>query len=137
MARYSARFEVRLGPEDEAALREASSAFGMGRAELVRTLVHAAAESKGTSDAGQVLVDARTAARLERDVRSLGYLLNQSTHALNGIAKACREQEVDTAGLAEVLDGVRLGLAEVAEEARSVGRSAERVAGRRILRMRP
>lgn len=87
----------------------------MGRAELVRTLVHAAAASDDAGDAGQVLVDARTAVRVERDARSLGYLLNQCARALNGIAKSCREQDIDSENLAEALEGVRLDLAAVSD----------------------
>jgi hypothetical protein len=47
--------------------------------------------------------------------RTLGYLLNQCAHALNGIAKSCREQEVDPAALAEALGGVRWDLAAVSD----------------------
>ncbi|MGI6127455.1 MAG: hypothetical protein ACOYEF_10900, partial [Planifilum sp.] len=117
MGRYASRFELRLGEGDERALRDAAARFGMGRAELVRTLVRAAAKSD-TVDTGQVLVDPRTAVRIERDARSLGYLLNQCAHALNGIAKSCREQEIDSTSLAEVLEGVRWDLAAVSEGAR-------------------
>ena len=108
----------------------------MGRAELVRTLVRLAAQSN-VCDAGQVLVDPRTAVRIERDARSLGYLLNQCAHALNGIAKSCREQEVDSASLAEALEGVRWDLAAVSEGAQAVQEGLGRLAGRQVLRVRP
>ena len=51
MGRYASRFELRLGESDELALRDAAARFGMGRAELVRTLVRAAAQSDA-GDAG-------------------------------------------------------------------------------------
>lgn len=137
MGRYASRFELRLGDDDERALREAAARFGMGRAELVRTLVRAAANKSDTVDAGQVLVDPRTAVRIERDARSLGYLLNQCAHALNGIAKSCREQEVDPTALAEALEGVRWDLAAVSEQAQAVQEGLGRLAGRQVLRMRP
>jgi hypothetical protein len=35
MGRYASRFELRLGDDDERALRDAAARFGMGRAELV------------------------------------------------------------------------------------------------------
>lgn len=136
MGRYASRFELRLGDDDERALRDAAARFGMGRAELVRTLVRAAAQSN-VCDAGQVLVDPRTAVRIERDARSLGYLLNQCAHALNGIAKSCREQEVDSASLAEALEGVRWDLAAVSEGTQAVQEGLGRLAGRQVLRVRP
>lgn len=136
MGRYASRFELRLGDDDERALHEAAARYGMGRAELVRTLVRTAAQSD-VSDASQVIVDPRTAVRIERDARSLGYLLNQCAHALNGIAKSCREREVDSTSLAEALEGVRWDLAAVSEGARTVQEGLGRLAGRQVLRMRP
>ena len=136
MGRYASRFELRLGDDDERALRDAAARFGMGSAELGRTLGRAAAQAN-VCDAGQVLVDPRTAVRIERDARSLGYLLNQCAHALNGIAKSCREQEVDSASLAEALEGVRWDLAAVSEGAQAVQEGLGRLAGRQVLRVRP
>jgi hypothetical protein len=134
MSRYSRRFELRLRDGDERALDEAAARYGMGRAELVRTLVHAAAASDDAGDAGQVLVDARTAVRLERDARSLGYLLNQCARALNGIAKSCREQDVDSENLAEALEGVRLDLAVASDDVATVREGLAALSGRQILR---
>ena len=106
----------------------------MGRAELVRTLVHAAAASDDAGDVGQVLVDARTAVRVERDARSLGYLLNQCARALNGIAKSCREQDIDSENLAEALEGVRLDLAAVSDDVATVREGLAALSDRQMLR---
>lgn len=129
MGRYASRFEPGLGNDDERVMRDAAARFGMGRAELVRTLVRTAAQSDAC-DAGQVLVDPRTAVRIERDARSLSHPLNQCAHALNGIAKSCREQEMDPATLAEALEGVRWDFAAVSEGARAVQEGLGRLAGR-------
>ena len=137
MSRYSRRFELGLRDEDERALGEAAARYDMGRAELVRTLVHAAAASGDAGDAGdagQVLVDARTAVRVERDARSLGYLLNQCARALNGIAKSCREQDIDSENLAEALEGARLDLAAVSDDMATVRERLATLSGRQILR---
>jgi hypothetical protein len=39
MGRYTSRFELRLGDDDDRALRDAAARFDIGRAELVRTLM--------------------------------------------------------------------------------------------------
>lgn len=133
MARYSNRFELRLCDGDVRALGEAAARYGMGRAELVRTLVRAAAASESAGDVGQVLVDTKTAVRIERDARSLGYLLNQCARALNGIAKSCGEQDVDAASLTEVLEYVRFNLAAVSDDVTAVREELGVLSGRRVL----
>ena len=64
-----------------------------------------------------------------RLLRSLGHLLNQSTHALNAIAKAVRESGVDALDLAEAMGGVSYGLDEVRRDAAEVRRQAAELTG--------
>ena len=75
------------------------------------------------------MLDRQTLARYIRNVRALGHLLNQSTHALNAIAKAVRESGVDALDLAEAMEGVSYRLDEVRRDAADVRRQAAALIG--------
>ena len=122
------QLHVMLSPEEMSSLRSLAFSLGTTVSDAVRVLVQAG--TKAGADGATVLVlDRRTLVRYVRNVRALGHLLNQSTHALNAIAKAVRESGVDALDLAEALEGVSYGLAEVRREAAEIRRQAAELTG--------
>jgi hypothetical protein len=81
---------MRLSKSAASALATASERYHTSKSELVRTLVFAAASEAAPKDPALVRLDRTTSLQLVRNVRSLGYLLNQCTRALNGRATAAR-----------------------------------------------
>ena len=122
------QLHVMLSPEEMSSLRALAYSLGTTVSDAVRVLVQAG--TKAGADGATVLVlDRRTLASYVRNVRSLGHLLNQSTHALNAIAKAVRESGVDALDLAEAMGGVSYGLDEVRRDAAEVRRQAAELTG--------
>lgn len=97
--------------------------------DTVRLLAQADAVAPAGAAEGILVLDRRTLASFVRNVRSLGHLLNQSTHALNAIAKAVRESGVDALDLTEAMEGVSYGLAEVRRGAAEVRHQAAELTG--------
>ena len=122
------QLHVMLSQEEMSSLRALAFSLGTTVSDAVRILVQAGAKA-GTDGATVLVLDRRTLARYARNVRSLGHLLNQSTHALNAIAKAVRESGVDALDLTEALEGVAYGLAEVRRDAAEVRRQAAELTG--------
>ena len=117
---------VMLSEEEMASLRSLSDSIDMTVSDTVRILIQAGTNS-GPVGLAMLVFDRKTLVRYVRNVRSLGHLLNQSTHALNYIAKAVRESGVDALDLTEAL-------VELLCSARLVGDRLE--AGRYFLMLR-
>lgn len=122
------QLHVMLSPEEMSSLRSLAFSLGTTVSDAVRVLVQAGTKA-GVDGATVLVLDRRTLVRYVRNVRALGHLLNQSTHALNAIAKAVRESGVDALDLAEALEGVSYGLAEVRREAAEIRRQAAELTG--------
>ena len=119
------QLHVMLSEEEMSSLRSLADSLGTTVSDTVRLLARAGAVAKG----GALVLDRSTLAAYVRNVRSLGHLLNQSTHALNAIAKAVRESGVDALDLAEAMEGVSYGLDEVRRDAAEVRRQAAELTG--------
>lgn len=122
------QLHVMLSPEEMSSLKALAYSLGTTVSDTVRILVQAGAKA-GADGATALVLDRRTLVRYVRNVRALGHLLNQSTHALNAIAKAVRESGVDTLDLTEALEGVSYGLAEVRRDASEIRRQAAELTG--------
>ena len=123
------QLHVMLSEEEMSSLRSLADSLGTTVSDTVRLLAQAGAAAPGNATAGVLVLDRRTLAAYVRNVRSLGHLLNQSTHALNAIAKAVRESGVDALDLAEAMEGVSYGLDEVRRDAAEVRRQAAELTG--------
>ncbi len=123
------QLHVMLSEEEMSSLRLLADSLGTTVSDTVRLLAQAGAAAPGSATAGVLVLDRRTLAAYVRNVRSLGHLLNQSTHALNAIAKAVRESGVDALDLAEAMEGVTYGLDEVRRDAAEVRRQAAQLTG--------
>ena len=124
-----AQLHVMLSEEEMSSLRSLAVSLGTTVSDTVRLLVQAGTAAPGGAATGILVLDRRTLAAYVRNVRSLGHLLNQSTHALNAIAKAVRESGVDVLDLAEAMEGVSYGLDEVRRDAADVRRQAAELIG--------
>ena len=122
------QLHVMLSPEEMSSLKALAYSLGTTVSDTVRILVQAGAKA-GAGGTTALVLDRRTLVRYVRNVRALGHLLNQSTHALNAIAKAVRESGVDTLDLTEALEGVSYGLAEVRRDASEIRRQAAELTG--------
>ena len=80
-----------------------------------------------------LVINRQTLARYIRNVRALGHLLNQSTHALNAIAKALRESGVNALDVAEAMEGLSYGLDEVRRDAVEVRRQTAELTGMSVV----
>ena len=129
MAVKTARLEIRLEPRERELAGELARRYGTTVSDLMRLLIRAAAVSPSSSAQPVLVLDKRTLAQYVRNVRALGHLLNQSTHALNAIAKAVRESGVDALDLTEAMEGVSYSLAEVRRDADAVRQQAGRLTG--------
>ena len=118
------QLHVMLSEEEMSSLRSLAESLGTTVSDTVRLLARV-----GGAAAGVLVLDRRTLAAYVRNVRVLGHLLNQSTHALNAIAKAVRESGVDALDLAEAMEGVSYGLDEVRRDAAEVRRQAAELTG--------
>ena len=119
MAVKTARLEIRLEPKERELADELARHYGTTVSDLMRLLIRAAAANPSFTAQPILVLDKRTLAQYVRNVRALGHLLNQSTHALNAIAKAVRESGVDALDLTEAMEGVSYSLAEVRRDADS------------------
>ena len=118
---------VMLAPEEMASLRSLSDSIDMTVSDTVRILIQAGRNS-GPVGLEMLVFDRKTLVRYVRNVRSLGHLLNQSTHALNSIAKAVRESGVDALDLTEVLEGVSYELEELRRDAETIRQQGAKLA---------
>ena len=126
------QLHVMLSPEEMSSLRSLAFSLGTTVSDAVRVLVQAG--TKAGADGATVLVlDRRTLMRYVRNVRALGHLLNQSTHALNAIAKAVRESGIDALDLTEALEGVSWGLDVVRQDAAEVRRQGAELTGKPVV----
>ena len=129
MAVKTARLEIRLEPKERELADELARHYGTTVSDLMRLLIRAAAANPSSTAQPILVLDKRTLAQYVRNVRALGHLLNQSTHALNAIAKAVRESGVDALDLTEAMEGVSYSLAEVRRDADAVREQAGRLTG--------
>ena len=129
MALKTARLEIRLEPRERELAGELARRYGTTVSDLMRLLIRAAAVIPSSTVQPVLVLDKRTLAQYVRNVRALGHLLNQSTHALNAIAKAVRESGVDALDLTEAMEGVPYSLAEVRRDADAVREQAGRLTG--------
>ena len=118
-----------LSEEEMSSLRSLADSLGSTVSDTVRLLAQAGAEVPGGVTTGVLVLDRRTLAAYVRNVRALGHLLNQSTHAINAIAKAVRDSGVDALDLAEAMEGVSYGLGEVRRDAAEIRRQAAELTG--------
>jgi antitoxin component of RelBE/YafQ-DinJ toxin-antitoxin module len=125
----TARLEIRLEPKERELAGELARRYGTTVSDLMRLLIRAAAANPSFTAQPILVLDKRTLAQYVRNVRALGHLLNQSTHALNAIAKAVRESGVDALDLTEAMEGVSYSLAEVRRDADAVRQQAGRLTG--------
>ena len=123
------QLHVMLSEEEMSSLRSLADSLRTTVSDTVRLLARAGAAAPSGAVAGVLVLDRRTLAAYVRNVRSLGHLLNRSTHALNTIAKAVRESGVDALDLAEAMDGVSYRLDEVRRDAAEVRRQAAELTG--------
>ena len=121
------QLHVMLSEEEMASLRSLSDSIDMTVSDTVRILIQAG-ENSGPVGLAMLVFDRKTLVRYVRNVRSLGHLLNQSTHALNYIAKAVRESGVDALDLTEALDGVSRELEELKRDAEAIRQQRARLA---------
>jgi hypothetical protein len=128
MPRYR-QLHVMLSEDEMSALRALAGTLGTTASDTVRILIQAGSASPSAVEGATLVLDRRTLARYIRNVRALGHLLNQSTHALNAIAKAVRESGVDALDLTEAMEGVSYGLDEVRRDAADVRRQAAALIG--------
>ena len=110
-----------------ASLRSLSDSIDMTVSDTVRILIQAG-DNSGPVGLAMLVFDRKTLVRYVRNVRSLGHLLNQSTHALNYIAKAVRESGVDALDLTEALEGVSRELEELKRDAEAIRQQGARLA---------
>ena len=123
------QLHVMLSEEEMSSLRSLSDSIDMTVSDTVRLLAQAGTTAPGGAAASVLVLDRRTLAAYVRNVRSLGHPLNQSTHALNAIAKAVRKSGVDALDLAEAMEGVSYGLGEVRRDAAEGRRQAAELTG--------
>ena len=128
MPRYR-QLHVMLSEDEMSALRALAGTLGTTASDTVRILIQAGSASPSAVEGATLVLDRQTLARYIRNVRALGHLLNQSTHALNAIAKAVRESGVDALDLTEAMEGVSYGLDEVRRDAADVRRQAAALIG--------
>ena len=96
---------VMLDDDEAAAVGRMAREDGVTRASLVRTLIRANDAARDAAAFPVVVIDRQTYARHVRLVRSRGQLMNQSTRALNAIARIVREHGVEPLDLLEALEG--------------------------------
>ena len=123
------QLHVMLSEEEMSSLRSLAGSLGTTVSDTVRLLARAGSAAPNGVATGVLVLDRRTLTAYVRNVRSLGHLLNQSTHALNAIAKAVRESGVDALDLTEAMEGVSYGLAEVRRDAAEVRHQAAELTG--------
>ena len=127
------QLHVMLSEEEMSSLRSLADALGTSVSDTVRILVKAGAVTPGSGGDTMLVLDRRTLAAYVRNVRALGHLLNQSTHALNAIAKAVRESGIDALDLTEAMEGVSWGLDVVRQDAAEVRRQGAELTGKPVV----
>ena len=127
------QLHVMLSEEEMSSLRSLADALGTSVSDTVRILVQAGAVAPGLNRETVLVLDRRTLYAYVRNVRALGHLLNQSTHALNAIAKAVRESGVDALDLTEAMEGVAYGLSEVRQDVVEVRRQGVELTGKPVV----
>ena len=117
------QLHVMLSPEEMTELRSLAYSLGTIVSDAVRILVQAGTRA-GTDGATVLIPESPRTRTLRQERPRVRHLLNQSTHALNAIAKPVHESGVDALDLTEALEGVSYGLAEVRRDVAKVRRQA-------------
>ena len=81
------QLHVMLSDEEMSSLQSLADSLGTTVSDTVRLLARAGAATPDGAAAGVLVLDRRTLAAYVRNVRSLGHLLNQSTHALTRLPR--------------------------------------------------
>lgn len=127
------QLHVMLSTEEMSSLRALADSLGTTVSDTVRILARAGVAAPAVADGDALVLNRATLATYVRNVRALGHLLNQSTHALNAIAKAMRESGVDALDLEEALRSVSCGLEDMRRDAEGVRRQAAELTGLRVV----
>lgn len=114
-------------------MRTEATELGVNTSDYIRLLTRLPLDCKNATSQDRVIaIDPRAILRLDRQVTKLGYLLNQSAHALNTIALKVRHGNRIDEEMLQLMRKANAGLDEVSADVADIKAGTEELQAKRI-----
>lgn len=135
MTKQLCRLDIRISPQDKALLKRRCEEFGMTQTDYMRMLINLPLRmvDEGMEEQSDLFVIDRWGARkIAGQIRRLGYLYNQSTHALNSIAYYLKRDEADSLDAYDALKNASEKLEAVDAGVQAICKQLNSLVGKRF-----
>ncbi|MBQ9004267.1 MAG: hypothetical protein IJ087_20705 [Eggerthellaceae bacterium] len=135
MTEQPCRLDIRISPQDKLLLKRRCDEFGMTQTDYMRMLINLPLRmvDEGMEEQSDLFViDRWGASKISAQIRRLGYLYNQSTHALNSIAYYLRRDEADSLDALDALENATEKLEAVDTGVQAICKQLNSLVGKRF-----
>lgn len=135
MAERLCRLDIRISTQDKILLKRRCDEFGMTQTDYMRMLINLPLRmvDEGMEEQSDLFViDRWGVSRIAGQIRRLGYLYNQSTHALNSIAYYLKRDEADSLDALDALKNATEKLEAVDAGVRAICKQLNSLVGKRF-----
>lgn len=129
------RLDIRISPQDKLLLKRRCDEFGMTQTDYMRMLINLPLRmvDEGMEEQSDLFViDHWGARKIAGQIRRLGYLYNQSTHALNSIAYYLKRDEADSLDAHDALKNATEKLEAVDAGVQAICKQLNSLVGKRF-----
>ncbi len=113
MKKHASQLNLRMSPEELARVKRLAQSCNLTVSDLIRALIQLPQDAVDNNTRTLLVIDTKTHAQLQRELRRWGYHYNQAVHAQNTIAYYLCRDKMDAADTLEVLEDVRLHMADL------------------------
>ncbi len=113
MKKHASQLNLRISPEELARVKCLAQSCNLTVSDLIRALIQLPQDAVDGNTRTLLVIDTKTHARLQREMRRWGYHYNQAVRAQNTIAYYLRRDKMDAVDVLEVLEDVRLHMADL------------------------
>ena len=114
MKKHASQLNLRMSPEELTQVKRLAQSCNLTVSDLIRALIQLPQDAVDGNTRTLLVIDTKTHARLQREMRRWGYHYNQAVHALNTLALATRRRsELDTEYFKVTLENVQTRLEEI------------------------
>ena len=135
MTEQLCRLDLRISRQDKTLLKRRCEEFGMTQTDYMRMLINLPLRmvDEGMEEESDLFViDRWGAAKIAGQIRRLGYLYNQSVHALNAIAYYLKRDEADCRDALDALGHATEKLNAVDDGIRGISEQLNSLIGKRF-----
>ena len=113
MKKHASQLNLRMSPEELARVKRLAQSCNLTVSDLIRALIQLPQDAVDNNTRTLLVIDTKTHAQLQRELRRWGHHYNQAVHAQNTIAYYLCRDKMDAADTLEVLEDVRLHMADL------------------------